>query len=92
MGLGEEEICLESNRNLVTHWGPRSNSRSNTRQGTNFLALKLLCFTKNRAIIGSSNPTPGHMSGKDENSNLEGYTPPSVHSSTIYNTQDPEAT
>ena len=46
--------------------------------------------TKNRATIWSSNPTPGHISG--ENHNSKGYTHPSVHCSTIYNSQDMETT
>ena len=43
---------------------------------------------KDRATILSSNPTPGHISGKDKNSNSKNYMHPSVHSSTIYNSQD----
>ena len=42
--------------------------------------------TKNRVIIWSSNPTAGHVSW--ENSNLKRCMPPSVHSSTIHNSQD----
>ena len=38
------------------------------------------------------NPTPGHISRKDENSNSKRYMHPNVHSSTIYNRQDVEAT
>ena len=38
----------------------------------------------------TSNPTPGHISG--ENSNSKRYMHPSVHSNTIYNSQDMEAT
>ena len=34
-----------------------------------------------RVAVGSSNPTPGHVSG--ENSNSKRYTQPSVHSSII---------
>ena len=48
--------------------------------------------TKNRAIIWSSNPTPGHLSRKDENSNSERYTHRNVHSSSIHNSQDMEVT
>ena len=33
----------------------------------------------------------GHISGKDENSNLKRYMHSNVHSSTIYNIQDKEA-
>ena len=40
----------------------------------------------------SSNPTPGHISGKDKNSNSKRHMHPSVHSSTIYSSQDMEAT
>ena len=45
--------------------------------------------TKNTATICSYNPTPGHISR--ENDNLKRYMHPSVHSSTIYNSQDREA-
>ena len=37
------------------------------------------------------NPTPRHISGKDENSNSKRYIHPNVHSSTMYNSQDMEA-
>ena len=42
--------------------------------------------------IRSINPTPGHIARKDEHSNLKRYMHPSVHRSTIYNSQDMEAT
>ena len=45
---------------------------------------------KNRATMWSSNPTPGHISR--ENYKLKRYSHPYVHSSTIYNSQDMEAT
>ena len=38
----------------------------------------------------SSNPTPGHIS--KENHGLKGYMQPSVHYSTVYSSQDMEAT
>ena len=47
---------------------------------------------KNRTIIQSSHPTPGHISGKEENSSSKRYMHPSVLSSTIYNSQDMEIT
>ena len=40
--------------------------------------------------IGSSNPTPGHIS--EENHNPERYMYPSTHCNTIYKNQDKEAT
>ena len=46
--------------------------------------------TKNRIIIWSSNPTPGHISR--QNCNSKRYMHPYVHSSTIYNSQDMETT
>ena len=46
--------------------------------------------TKNRTTIQSSNPTPGHAFR--ENHNSKRYMYPNVHSSTIYNSQDMEAT
>ena len=45
---------------------------------------------KNRATIWSSNPTHGHLS--KENHTLKEYTHPTVHCSTIYSSQDMEAT
>ena len=48
--------------------------------------------TKNRTTIWSSNPTLRHISRKDESSDLRRYMQPSVHSSTIYNSQEIEAT
>ena len=44
--------------------------------------------TRNRATTLSSNSTPGHVYGKNENTNLQRYMHPNVHSSTIYNSQD----
>ena len=46
--------------------------------------------TKNRTAIWSSNPTPGHTS--EETHGLKGYMHLSVHCSTVYNSQDMEAT
>ena len=44
---------------------------------------------KNRV---TNNPTPGHISGKEEDSSLKRYLHPSFHSSTVYNSQDMETT
>ena len=55
-------------------------------------SLEVPLKTKNRATILSNNATPGHISGKDKNSNLKRYMHHNVHSSTIYNSQDMEAT
>ena len=46
--------------------------------------------TKNRVVILSCNPTPGHVSR--ENYNSKRYRHLNVHSSTIYNSRDMEAT
>ena len=46
--------------------------------------------TENRATIWLSNPTPGHI--PRENHNLKKYMNPKVHYSTVYNSQDMEAT
>ena len=46
--------------------------------------------TKNRVAIWSSNPTPGHISR--QNCNSKRYTHHNVHRSTMYNSQDMEAT
>ena len=43
--------------------------------------------TKNRAAIWSSNPTPGHITGKDRNSSSRRYMHPYVHCSIIYSCQ-----
>ena len=48
--------------------------------------------TKNRTRIWPSNSTPEHIFGKDENSNSKRHMHPSVHCSTIYNSQEMEAT
>ena len=45
---------------------------------------------KNRATIRSSNPTPRHISGENHNSKIYMY--PNIHCSTIYSSQDMEAT
>ena len=42
--------------------------------------------------IQPSNATPEHTSDKDENYNWKNYMHPSVHSNTIYNSQDTETT
>ena len=48
--------------------------------------------TKNRATVtrGPSNPIPGHISGKKHDP--KGYMYPDIHCSTVYNSQDKEAT
>ena len=48
--------------------------------------MKLPQKTKSRIIIGSSNPTPGYISG--ENHNSKRYIHPYLHCSTIHNSQD----
>ena len=45
---------------------------------------------KNGATIWSSNPTPGHISRKVENPNLEWYMYPGIHSIIIYSIHDME--
>ena len=50
--------------------------------------MEIALKTKNRATVRSSNPTPGYISGKEENSNSKRYMHPVIHSSTIYNSQD----
>ena len=46
--------------------------------------------TKHRTTIGSSNPTPRHLSR--ENHDLQRHIYSDVHCSTIYNSQDMETT
>ena len=45
---------------------------------------------KIKLLYDSRNPTPGHIS--KENHGLKGYMQPSVHYSTVYSSQDMEAT
>ena len=45
-----------------------------------------------RTTIGSSNSTPGYIVEKIENTNFKRYIHPSVHNSTIYSSEDMEAT
>ena len=47
--------------------------------------MEIALKTKNRATVRSSNPTPGYISGKEENSNSKRYMHPVIHSSTIHN-------
>ena len=47
---------------------------------------------KNGTIIWFSNSIPGHTSRKDKITNLKRYLHLHVHSNTIYNSQDMEAT
>ena len=47
---------------------------------------------KTRVTIWSSNPTPGHISGKDKNHNSKRHMHPNIHCSTIYSSQDMETT
>ena len=42
--------------------------------------------------IKSSNPTPWYLPEENKNTDLNSYTHPYVHCSTIYNSQDMEAT
>ena len=46
--------------------------------------------TENRVTICSINPTPGHISGQNYNS--ERYMYPCIHSSIIHDNQEMEAT
>ena len=51
--------------------------------GTMKTSTEFLKKTKNQVTIWSSNPTPRHISRKDEHSNLKRYTHPNVHRSTF---------
>ena len=53
-------------------------------------SMKVPLKTKNGVTILTCGPTPGHITR--DNSNLKRYMHPNVHSSTIYNSQDTEAT
>ena len=48
--------------------------------------------TKSRITIWSSNSTPGYISRENGNINSKRYIHPNVYSSTIYNSQEMEAT
>ena len=48
--------------------------------------------TKNRTTIRPSNPTLGYISPENENTNSKRSMHPNVHSSSIHNSQDMEAT
>ena len=65
-------------------------SRQHHLQGGGGLIKMQTPKTKRRATIQSCNPTPGHTSGETHNSKR--YTHPGVHCSTIYDSQDTEAT
>ena len=47
--------------------------------------------TENRVTIDLTISILGHISGKHENTNTKRYTHPNFHHSTIYNSQDMEA-
>ena len=68
----------------VMEWGAIAFSRENS--------MKIPLKTKDKVIIWSNNPTPGHISKTDENSNSERYMHPNVYGGTIYNSQDVETT
>ena len=53
-------------------------------------SLEVPYIYKNRFTIWPCNPTPGHISR--EKHDLKGYMHPNVHCSTVYNSQDMEAT
>ena len=46
---------------------------------------------KIRTTTWPSNPTPGYIPRRNENTNLKRHMHPSVHGSIIYNSQDTEA-
>ena len=53
-------------------------------------SMKIPQKTKNRITVWSRNSTPGHLSR--ENHDLKRFMNPNVHCSTIYNSQEIEAT
>ena len=65
---GNPPYTVDGNVNWCSHYGKQYGG-----------SLK----TKNRIIRWSSNPTPGHISRRDENSNLKRYMHSSVHSSSV---------
>ena len=73
----ESSYTVGGNVNWCSHYGEQ--------YGSSWKKLKIV-------TIWPCNPTPEHISRKDENSNLKRCMHPNVHSSTIYNSQDMEAT
>ena len=49
--------------------------------------MEVLLKTRNGATILSSNSTPGHVYGKNENTNLKRYMHLNIHSNNVYNCQ-----
>ena len=47
--------------------------------------------TKSRATIGPRDPSPGHVPGKDNNSNSKRYMHPMFIAVNVYESQDMEA-
>ena len=80
-GVEKRELSytVGGNVNWCNHYGKQYGSSSKKK-------------IENRITIQSSNLTPGHISGKDKNSNSKRYMHPNVQSSTIYNSQDMEPT
>ena len=77
-GYGEKELSytVDGNVNWYTHHKEQHGVFSNNNNNNN----------------NSRKITPGHISRKNENSNLKRYMHRNVHSSTLYNSQDMEAT
>ena len=61
----EHPYTVGGNVNWFSHYGKQYGGSSKKK-------------TKNRVTILSSNPIPGHISGKDESSNSKRYVHPSV--------------
>ena len=91
--------------NLIHPWyqkGYQIRERGSKRKVTSSMVLKMIhneeqhgsCIKKKKteykANIWSSNPTPGRIFGEKHNS--KGYMHPNVHWSSVYNSQDTEAT
>ena len=80
VGVEKSELyyAVEGNVNWCSYYGEK--------------VWRFLKKTKNRTTIWSTNPTPGHVSRKNENSNFKRYMHPNILDSTVYNSQDLEAT
>ena len=74
---------------LVQNWKLREiKKKKNLLSATMENSMEVPQKTKSRVTIWSNNPTSGHISGKDKNSNSKRYMHPNDHRSTIYNSQD----
>ena len=63
-GCGEKANSIDTANRNVNGWSTMENN------------LDVFLKTKNRCTVSSSNPSPGHISWKDENSNAQRHITP----------------